>query len=94
MQAAAAVELASLAAGLPDEPLSDSPSLAEKYSYALVQARKGHLDSAVDLLLEVLKADRRWESGKAKQTLLQIFSALQGDERVAKWRAQLSNILF
>ena len=55
----------------------------------------GHVDEAVEQLLELFKRDREWNNGAAKSQLFIIFEALEpNDTIVLNGRRKLSSLIF
>ena len=64
-------------------------------AYANAAAAAGDRDTAADVLLAMIEADREWNEGAARTKLLQIFEAIGlEDPWVAAARRRLSTILF
>ncbi len=55
----------------------------------------GHVEEAIDQLLELFRRDRDWNEGAAKAQLVTIFDALKpGDPLVKRGRRRLSSMMF
>jgi putative thioredoxin len=66
-----------------------------QYRHSAALLARGNLASALDGLLEVLRADKRYDDGLAKEAILGIF-ALVGDEDplTQSYRPELASVLF
>jgi putative thioredoxin len=68
---------------------------ASRLALAKALAGHGHLDEAVDHLLQIIAADREWNGGAARAVLLSIFDAAgQTSETTKAGRRRLSSILY
>jgi putative thioredoxin len=65
------------------------------YHTAGQKIASGDLRSAMDALLDVLRRDKRFRNGEARQVMLGIFAVL-GDEHalVREYRTKLASVLF
>ena len=84
-------------------PISDLAVLVEKHPedhdsrFKLAQALHGagHVDEAVEQLLELFKRDREWNNGAAKSQLFIIFEALEPNNTIVlNGRRKLSSLIF
>lgn len=73
-----------------------SPSnLQARFDLAAALAGAGNAEAAIDEYLEILRRDRNWNDGAARQQLLTLFEALGAADPVVKsGRRKLSNLLF
>jgi putative thioredoxin len=73
-----------------------SPSnLQARFDLAAALAGAGNAEAAIDEYLEILRRDRNWNDGAARQQLLNLFEALGAADPVVKsGRRKLSNLLF
>jgi len=73
-----------------------SPSnLQARFDLAAALAAAGSAEAAIDEYLEILRRDRNWNDGAARQQLLTLFEALGAADPVVKsGRRKLSNLLF
>jgi putative thioredoxin len=73
-----------------------SPSnLQARFDLAAALAAAGTAEAAIDEYLEILRRDRNWNDGAARQQLLTLFEALGSTDPVVKsGRRKLSNLLF
>ena len=76
--------------------VESSPSnLQARFDLAAALAAAGSSEAAIDEYLEILRRDRNWNDGAARQQLLTLFEALGGaDPLVKAGRRKLSNLLF
>ena len=51
-------------------------------------------DSAVELLLELMKRDRGFGDDAGRNTLLKVFELLGDDPRVSRYRSRMANLLY
>jgi putative thioredoxin len=66
-----------------------------RYDLALALSAHGRNEEALNALLEIIRRDRSWNEGAARQQLLTFFDALgPNDPLVAQGRRKLSSILF
>jgi putative thioredoxin len=99
--ARAAVELAEQAASLGDTKELDAKVAANpkdhqaRFDLALALNAKGKRDAALDHLLDIVKADRKWNDDAARKQVLQLFEAWGPmDDLTVAGRRKLSAILF
>ena len=84
-------ELAQLRAAATAAP----EDMEAQFAYANAALAAGDRDTAADVLLAMIAADRAWNEGAARAKLLQIFEAIGlEDPWVAATRRRLSIILF
>lgn len=84
-------DLAALAADAAAHP----EDLAKRYELAGGQMAAGDRDAAADTLLDLIRADRDWNDGAARQRLLKLFEAVGlEDPWVSAQRRKLSAVLF
>lgn len=55
---------------------------------------QGDAAGALDQFLAVLKADRSWNEGQAKQRLITAFSVIDDEDLVGSYRRKMSSLLF
>ena len=66
-----------------------------RYDLALARDAAGDRDSAIELLLEIIKRDRKWDEEAARKHLVTLFEAMgPTDPRTVAARRKLSSILF
>jgi putative thioredoxin len=66
-----------------------------RYDLALALHAQGHVEEAVDELLELFRRDREWNDGAAKAQLLKISDTLKPQDPVGqKGRRRLSSMIF
>ena len=76
------------------DELEDDP-LEASYHQAARLIQQGNLESAMDGLLDVLRQDKNYRNGQAKQVLLALFSLLGDQDSVTrKYREELASVLF
>jgi putative thioredoxin len=100
-QARAALDLA-LAAGaagdagtLAARVAADPSDHAARFDLAQAELARGNRDRAADALLALIAADRDWEGGKARETLLKLIESVGlGDPWSVEVRRRLRQILF
>ncbi len=84
-------ELAALRAAATERPTD----MDAQFAFANAVFAAGDRDTAADILLKMIAADREWNEGAAKAKLLQIFEVIGlEDPWVAATRRRLSTILF
>ena len=76
--------------------LLDNPADSEaRYLLAVQRVVAGDIPAALELLLELLRRDRKYGDDAARATLLRIFELLGGSgELVSRYRAKMTSILF
>ena len=97
-----AVELAEAGSSVAGEAeglrarLADDPAdLQTRFDLAVALYGGGDAEGAVDELIEVIRRDREWHDGEARQQLLKIFEAKgPADPITVAGRRKLSSILF
>jgi putative thioredoxin len=66
-----------------------------RFDLALALQANGKREAAMDQLLEIVKRDREWNDGAARQQLVEFFDAWgASDPLTVKGRQRLSTILF
>lgn len=74
---------------------ADPANRQARFDYALALHAGGHVEEAVDELLELFRRDREWNGGAAKTQLLTIFDALKPTDPIAlRGRRRLSSMIF
>lgn len=74
---------------------SDLLPLEALYNHSAVLIRRGNLEAALDGLLDVLRQDKRYRDGEARNVVLAIFELLgDGDELTQSYRRELAMVLF
>ncbi len=90
-QAANAGPVAELRAAVEADPSNNEA----RFELARALHAAGHVDEAVDELLELFRRDREWNDGAAKAQLFTIFDALKpSDPIVLRGRRKLSSMIF
>jgi putative thioredoxin len=75
---------------LPDDAINDA---AFKNAVRLVT--RGNIPAALDGLLEILRRDKRYQDGKARQVLLGLLEIMGEDNPLtSEYRRELANVLF
>lgn len=65
------------------------------FSAALRLAKRGNIEAALDGLLDILRADKRYAGGKAHQVALSLLELLgEDDPQTRQYRSELASILF
>ena len=79
-----------------EQKVADHPAdLQARFDLALALQAKGKREAAMDQLLEIVKRDREWREGAARQQLVEFFDAWGAtDPLTVKGRQRLSTILF
>ncbi len=68
---------------------------AARFELALAQLARGDKEGAIDSLLEIIRADRKWNDEAARKKLITLFEAFGADDPVTMaGRRKLSAILF
>jgi len=90
-QAANAGPLPDLSAAVEADPAN----MQARFDYAVALHATGDVEEAIEQLLDILRRDRDWKEGAAKEQLFTIFEALKpGDPVALKGRRKLSSLLF
>ncbi len=76
------------------EPNDGAAGLDTEYQTAANLLRQQLYEEAMNSLLSVLRKNRNYRNGEAKQVLLAIFEWLGDDPLVKHYRRQLANVLF
>jgi putative thioredoxin len=72
----------------------DDP-LAAEYLHAARLIRKGNLPAAMDGLLDILRQDKAYRQGQAKEALVGLFALLgENDPLTREYREELASVLF
>jgi putative thioredoxin len=75
--------------------LSSNPDDSEAlYLLALRKVVGQDYDTAMDLLLELMRKDRSFEDDAGRQTLLKVFELLGDDPRVNQYRRRMASLLY
>jgi len=79
-----------------EQKVADQPDdMQARFDLALALQAGGKREAAMDQLLEVVRRDRNWNDGAARQQLVEFFDAWgPGDPLTAKGRQRLSTLLF
>ncbi|MFP4537496.1 MAG: thioredoxin [Dichotomicrobium sp.] len=79
-----------------EQKVADNPDdLQARFDLALALQAGGKREPAMEQLLEIVKRDRSWNDGAARQQLVEFFEAWgANDPLTAKGRQRLSTILF
>ncbi len=87
--------LAEALVALEEDSLPDETDLDASFRNSVRLAGRGKLDPALDGLLDILRQDKRYRNGKARQVFLAILELLpQDDLEVQEYRAELASVLF
>jgi len=99
--AISAIELSQQGGVLTDlEPLhdrlqADADDHQARFELAVAMYGEGKAEEAIEELVEIVRRDREWNEGAARNQLVKIFDALgPADPRTAKGRRKLSSVLF
>lgn len=77
-----------------EEAMAGTPDTATRYGYALRLVMIGRIEEGLDLLLQILRADRAWNDDAARRTLLDIFDLLGRDDPLTQqYRRRLATLL-
>lgn len=100
-KARAALELTADASEVGDvaalrERVAASPDdLEARFDLANAELARDDREAAAEQLVEILRRDRQWNDGAARQRLLKMFEAAgPADPFTLRWRRRLSSILF
>jgi len=86
-----ALALSRIESGIPD---SDS-QIETTYNHALRLISIGNFPAAIDGILDILRQDKSYRNGEAKQVILAIFEILGNESPVVRqYQAELASILF
>ncbi|MGH6873325.1 MAG: tetratricopeptide repeat protein, partial [Rhizomicrobium sp.] len=89
--AAAGDKLAELKSALDAQPADNQA----RFDLALALDAKGERGQAMDMLLDIVRRDRKWNEEAARKHLVTLFEAMgPTDERTIAGRRKLSSILF
>jgi putative thioredoxin len=73
----------------------DLPPLEALYNHSAVLIKRGNLEAAIDGLLDVLRQDKKYRNGEARNIILAIFELLgDGDDLTQIYRRELAMVLF
>lgn len=86
-------------AGLPSlrelEAAAGSSETEPRFHYALRLVTANRMEEALDLLLDILRADRQYGEDAARKTLLEVFDLLGRDDPLtARYRRRLASFLY
>jgi putative thioredoxin len=74
---------------------ADPKDYQARFDLALALNAKGNREGAVDLLLQIVRSDRKWNEDGARKQLVQLFDAWgPTDEATVEGRKRLSSVLF
>ena len=80
---------------LKDRLAADANDHQARYDLALALDAGGDRDGAIAELLEIIRRDRKWNDGAARQHLVTLFEAMGfADPRSVEARRKLSSLLF
>ncbi len=77
--------------------LSDEPATGELetlHQSAIGKIVDGDFDSAMEMLLELMKKDRSFGDDVGRRDLLKVFELLGRDPRVSKYRSRMASLLY
>lgn len=75
---------------LPDDAINDAA-----FKNAIRLVTRGNIPAALDGLLEILRRDKRYQDGKARQVLLGLLEIMGEDNPLtSEYRRELANVLF
>ena len=102
VQVRSSIELAEAAGGgggdvaaLSARVEADPGDMAARHDLAQALAARGDAEAAIDHLLEVIRRDREWEEGKARDLLLKVLDALGPAHPAAKsGRRRFASLMF
>ncbi len=99
--ARAAVDLARQSEAVGDLPALEAAAAASprnlqaRFDLAIGLFGNGRRGEAVDLLVEILKTDRNWNDGAAREQLIQFFDVMgPTDDETVAGRRKMSSVLF
>lgn len=73
----------------------DLPPLEALYNRSAALLRRGNPAAALDGLLDVLRQDKRYRGGEAREVMLAVFELLgDGDDLTQAYRSELATVLF
>jgi putative thioredoxin len=73
----------------------DLPPLEALYNRSALLLRRGNLEAALDGLLDVLRQDKRYRDGEAREVMLAVFELLgDGDDLTQTYRRELALVLY
>jgi putative thioredoxin len=98
----AELKLREQSAAVPDETATlraaveaDPKNHQARYDLALALDAQGDREAAMDMLLDMVRADRKWNDEAARKHLVTLFEAMgPTDSRTLAGRRKLSSILF
>lgn len=73
---------------------ADPSDLRARHYLGVHQLVAGNREAALEQFLEMLRIDRAWEEGLAKQTLIDAFRVIDDAELVSRYRRRMSALLF
>ena len=65
-----------------------------RFQLALRKVVSKDYDDAMELLLELMQKDRRYEDDAGRNTLLKVFELLGDDPRVSRYRSRMASLLY
>ena len=81
------------AAQLQQKIEADANNLDARFQLATLEVNAGNHEAALEQLLEVLKQDRNYNEGAAREMLLKIFTMMGDSPLVAQYRRKMFNLL-
>ena len=73
---------------------SEPENLRARFELAIALAVEGRTEEGLDLLLDVMKTDNKWEDELARKTMIKIFSMLgKGNEIAIAYRRKMFSLL-
>ena len=77
------------------QAIAAQPDNAElKLDLAVAQMQAGNAAAGLEQFLYVLKADRSWNEGRARQRLIAAFNVLDDEDLVGTYRRKMASLLF
>ena len=74
--------------------VADEGDHEARYQLALRKVTRRDYETAMELLLELMKKDRGFGDDAGRRTLLKVFELLGNDPRVSRYRSRMANLLY
>jgi len=77
-----------------DAQMNDTDELEPAYRQSIRLVTLGNLEAAADGLLEILRQDKDYRHGEARQVILGVLEMMGDGEETRRYRSELASTLF
>ncbi len=73
---------------------ADDTDHEARYLLAMRKVIEGDVDTALELLLQLMQRDRSYEDDAGRRGLINVFELLGDDPRVSQYRRRMANLMY